>query len=325
VDPIPGQRISDAIRLKTKIAEGGMSTIWMAEDVRRKRDVAVKILAPDLCGWNEAVERFGREASAVARLQSPHVPRVFGTGSLVDGTPFIVLELLDGVNLDSYVRRRGPLPLSRVVRIVTQLASAVREAHAEGIIHRDIKPENIFLTGSEAEPYAKLLDFGVAKLGRDRSSQVTHRGAVLGTPCYMSPEQLVDSSEVTESSDLWSLSVVAYVALTGRLPFYGETFAAVCMAVHDGCFAPPSSIRPELPSAVDRWFFKALNRDVRSRFRDANEFAQALRVAAEAPVARRRHTFVVAAAAAVLGLLAVSDVCSHGAPAEPMPIASSVP
>jgi serine/threonine protein kinase len=290
MEPRAGQRISDTVCVKRQIGQGGMASIWLAEDAVLKRDVAVKFLAPDLCGGAEALERFHQEAGAVALIESPHVPRVYREGTMADGTPFIVMELLEGVNLDAHLEAHGHLSLSQTVLLLSQVASALSAAHAVGIVHRDIKPENIFLTGpfsteDHAHVVAKLLDFGIAKVGIDDSGGLTRPGAVMGTPSYMSPEQLLSSKDVDEKSDLWSLAVVAYLALTRRLPFAGETFGATCVAIHAGSFPLLSGLRPELPAALDGWFRRALHPSPSARFQTASDLAVGFRAAAQRPSA----------------------------------------
>jgi serine/threonine protein kinase len=290
MDPLPGQRISETVCLKRKIGQGGMASIWLAEDSSLERDVAVKFLTPSLCGRDEALERFHQEAGAVALIESPHVPKVYREGNMPDGTPFIVMEHLDGMDLEAHLAAHGHLSLSQAVILLSQLAAAVSAAHAVGIVHRDIKPENVFLTGpflreDHTHVVAKLLDFGIAKVGLDGLRGLTNPGAIMGTPSYMSPEQILSSSDVDEKSDLWSLGIVAYLALAGRLPFPGESFGAVCVAIHSGRFPLLSVLRPELPAALDGWFRKALHPKPSARFQTAREMASAFTVAARRPSA----------------------------------------
>lgn len=290
MDPLPGQHISETVCLKRQIGEGGMASIWLAEDSSLGRDVAVKVLSPSLCSRDEALERFHQEAGAVALIESPHVPRVYSDGTLPDGTPFIVMELLEGVDLEVHLTTHGPLSLSQTVVLISQVAAAVTAAHAAGVVHCDIKPENIFLTGpfsraDHARVVAKLLDFGIAKVGPDDLRGLRNPGAMAGTPSYMSPEQLLSSPNVDEKSNLWSLGVVAYLALTGKLPFPGETFGALSLAIHSRQFPLLSVLRPELPATLDAWFRKALEPDPSARFQTANDLAGALRVAARRPSA----------------------------------------
>jgi serine/threonine-protein kinase len=201
---------------------------------------------------------------------------------LADGTPFIVMELLSGVSLYARLRRDGSLSIAQTVRLMNQLAAVLTEAHALGIVHRDIKPENIVLVPGEGDEFtAKVLDFGIAKvdMGR-RSAALTCAGTTFGTPSYMSPEQLVGAKGVDGRADLWSAAVVAYCCLTGELPFVGDTFGAVCLAIHSGTVIDPSHLRPGLPVALDAWFRKAWTPVLEKRFATAREMANAFSVAA---------------------------------------------
>jgi serine/threonine protein kinase len=255
-----------------------MATVWVAEDRSGRQRFAVKVLAPDLVTNREAVERFTMEAKAIARIKSPFVPVAHGTGSLPDGTPYTVMELLDGVDLDVYLRKYGRLSLRATSRLVSHAAGALAAAHRLGIVHRDVKAENVFVTGVGEDLTAKLVDFGIAKMPVDKEGDArpTQMGTLMGTPAYMSDEQLLSPKDVDHRADLWSLGVVAYLALTGRLPFEGETFGAVCVAIHKGIFNPPSQLRPELPLELDAWFMKALSHDPNDRFQTAEEMADAL-------------------------------------------------
>jgi len=290
MDPLAGQRISETVCLTKQIGQGGMASIWLAEDSSLMRDVVVKFLTPGLCDRDEALERFHQEAGAVALIESPHVPRVYNEGTLPDGTPFIVMEHLVGVDLEAHIAAHGHLSLSQTRVLLTQVAAAVSAAHAVGIVHRDIKPENIFLTGvfsrdDHARVVAKLLDFGIAKVGIDGLHGLTSPGAIMGTPSYMSPEQLVNSADVDEKSDLWSLGVVTYLALTGMLPFPGNSFGTIYAAIYSGRFPLVSILRPDLPAALDEWFRRTLHPKPSARFQTASEMASAFQVAAQRPSA----------------------------------------
>ena len=276
----PGTLISERLRLANKIAEGGMGSIWVADHLTLRRRVALKFLAPSLARNPEAAQRFLIEAQAVARLSSPHVPQVFDGGGTFEGTPYIVMELLEGEDLYARLHSTGRLTIADTARIVAHVAAALTEAHELGIVHRDVKPENIFLTKRQGGRFvAKLLDFGIAKVANGQA--LTGTGATLGTPSYMSPEQLMSSRDVDLRSDLWSLGVVSYYALTCQLPFAGETFAAVCVAIERGRFVLPSAHRDDLSPALDGWFSRALCRDPRGRFSSALEMSRALCVVVE--------------------------------------------
>jgi serine/threonine protein kinase len=278
MDLAPEQRIGPDLVLVRPLGEGGMASVWVAHDLMRGHRVAVKVIRPELMGNAEAVERFTSEAAAMARIQSPFVPRIYERGSLPDGTPFISMELLEGADLDAHLRTHGRLSLATTATVVAQIGAALEAAHRMGIVHRDVKPENIFIRarGGErgAEIEAKLFDFGIAKIPFE--ARRTHMGALLGTPGYMSPEQLLSTKNVDPRADFWSLAVVAYVALTGKLPFDGETFGAVCIAIHHAVYDLPSRLFPDLPSELDEWFAKALDPDLEARFQSAREMSASL-------------------------------------------------
>jgi serine/threonine-protein kinase len=270
----PGLRISETIELRSLIGEGGMGQVWAAFHHSLRRDVAVKFLSGPLASDASALQRFTLEAQTIGRLQCPYVPQVFDFGTLPDGGPFIVMELLDGVDLQTRLETEGGLSLAQTEHLVGQMCMVLSLAHGLGLVHRDIKPSNIVLIRGEGDAFtAKLLDFGIVK-ALDFDSG-TRTGTTLGTPSYMSPEQLMGAKRVDARADLWSLAVVAYCCLTGELPFAGETFGAVCLSIHGGPFVAPSSHRSGLPASLDEWFRRALNRAPDERFQSAAEMSAA--------------------------------------------------
>ncbi|WP_437917006.1 protein kinase [Sorangium sp. So ce302] len=269
-----GQMVTPSLRLVRILRRGGMGSIWVADRLPLKAQVAVKFMSPEYADDPGYVERFRREAVAAAQITSPHVAQVLDHGLTAEGMPYIAMELLRGDDLRTRISRQGRLPLGEVARIVAQAAKALGQAHRLGIVHRDIKPDNLFLTQVDGETFVKVLDFGIAK--RVRDLRVTSTGNVVGTPLYMSPEQLVSPRDLDFRADLWSLGVVAYHAITGRTPFSGETLAALTLAVHRGRFTPPSGHRIDVPAAVDEWMAKALQQDPSARFGSAKEMAEAL-------------------------------------------------
>lgn len=272
-----GHRIADRYRLTERIARGGMGAVWAARDEKLQRDVAVKLMATEHADDEEARARFAQEARAVAALSSPHVVTVFDEG-VEDGVPFMVLERLDGEDLQRRLARLGRLPLDACERIVTHVGRGLDAAHAAGIVHRDIKPSNIFLVrggaGARAEGVAKILDFGVAKRGG--AALVTRTGVVLGTPHFMSPEQLRGARDVDHRSDVFSLAAVLYLAITGRRPFDGDA-SEVMVHIGLGSFTPPSRLVAGLPPELDAFFARALAVEPRSRFATAGALARAFR------------------------------------------------
>jgi serine/threonine-protein kinase len=253
-----------------------MGSVWVADHLGLGTRVAVKFLSPTFTHNQSVVERFRREAMAASQIKSPHVAQMFDQGVTSDGMPYIIMELLEGEDLGQRVRRIGPLDLNEVALIVTQVAKALARAHQVHIVHRDIKPENIFLINLDGEPLVKVLDFGVAKL-QGSELGMTSTGSMVGTPLYMSPEQLLSSKHVDFRSDLWSLGVVTYHLLTGGYPFSGETIGSLSVAVHAGVFTRPSTLRPGLSPAIDAWMQRALCRDPAERFGSAKELADELR------------------------------------------------
>ncbi|UQA57649.1 serine/threonine-protein kinase [Polyangium aurulentum] len=272
----PGQHITSTLRLVRLIGKGGMGSVWVADHLALATQVAVKFMSSSFVENQALVQRFRTEAMAAAQIKSPHVAQVFDHGIMSDGTPYIVMELLEGEDLKRRIRREGPLPLRDVSQIIAQACKALGRAHQLGIVHRDIKPDNIFLCNMDGETFVKLLDFGIAKLGPDNALGATTTGSMMGTPLYMSPEQLLSAKRVDFRSDLWSLGVVAYHAVTGRVPFNGETVGSLSVAVHTGSFVLPSAVRQGVPPSLDAWFLRALRRDQNERFGSARELAEAL-------------------------------------------------
>ena len=273
--------LSPTIRLVRPLGAGGMGSVWVADHLALRIQVVVKLIADALLSSRSAMDRFAREASAAAQVKSPHVVQMLDYGVTQDGTPYIVMELLEGHDLGEELKRVGRIPLARFVSLFEQTASALARAHERGVVHRDVKPENIFLCDvGQSERFVKVLDFGIAKgTGSTGESAHTRTGAAVGTPYYMSPEQ-IDAAAVDHRADLWALGVVAFQALTGTRPFQGETYLAIAMAVNKGATFAPSQYERSLPPAVDAWYFRACARDIRQRFTSATEMAQALSAAA---------------------------------------------
>jgi serine/threonine-protein kinase len=268
--------IAGRYRLVREIARGGMGSVWEGEDNKLKRKVAIKLVAPELheeADAQAAHEQFEREAMAVAKLQSPHVVQIFDYG-VERECPFIVMELLEGEDLRSRLHRSKRLSLEMAAVILVQTAKALSVAHAGGIVHRDLKPGNIFLVRAAEEEIVKVLDFGVAMQATDLLEQEGET-PVLGTPQFMSPEQARGLANLDHRADLWSLGVIVYKALTGRLPFTGGSPTDVIVRVCTADPEPVSKLAPDLPRELDAFFAKALSRDRRNRFSSAREMALA--------------------------------------------------
>ncbi len=213
-----GTVVAGKYQIERPLTRGGMGSIWVARHLKLDMRVAVKLMAPALAETEVGRARFEREARAVALIQSPNVAQIHDYG-VEDGTPYIVMELLAGEDLGARLQRGRRLPISAVAAIFAQIAKALRRAHDAGIVHRDLKPANVFLARSDEDEIVKLLDFGIAKLnGTGSAEEATATGVVLGSIHYMSPEQARGVREVDHRSDLWSLGVIAFRAIVGRLP-----------------------------------------------------------------------------------------------------------
>jgi serine/threonine-protein kinase len=269
--------VTSNVRLVRPLGEGGMGSVWVADHLSLRTTVVVKFMAKGMAGNPEATARFSREAAAASQVKSPHVVQMLDHGVGDEGRPYIVMELLEGRDLDQRLRGSRRVDPTEVVAIVAQLARALSKAHERGIVHRDVKPSNVFLLDAGGgELFVKLLDFGIAKgpaVGIVGST--TRTGAFVGSPYYMSPEQVIGAKDMDFRSDLWSLGVVAYQALTGELPFHAETVGALALKIHRDPLPVPTSANAALPPAVDAWFAKACARDPHERFASAKEMADA--------------------------------------------------
>jgi eukaryotic-like serine/threonine-protein kinase len=266
--------VTPTVRLRRPLAEGGMGRVWIAEHAGLATHVVVKTMSEAMAARPDGAERFAREAAAAAAIKSPHVVQVFDHGVTPSGVPYIVMELLEGRDLGAYLEAHGPLGPDAVVALVVQLGKVLSRAHRAGIVHRDIKPENIFLCETEhkGEVFVKLLDFGTARSDRD-PTRATIPGQIMGTPHYMSPEQSV-GSEVDATTDVWSLGVVAYEALTGKKPFEGPSVGAIAIAIH-GPLPTITQHAPWLPPGLDGWFARACARTPEGRFASVREATHA--------------------------------------------------
>lgn len=282
-DPFIGRQILNGqFEILQKIGSGGMGSVYKALQPAMNRLVAVKILHPKLTSRKDLASRFSREARAMSHLTHPNTARVLMYGELEDGSLYIVMEFLEGKNLNQLVRKGGPLPVERTIRILTQCCGALDEAHRAGIIHRDLKPENIFITTQGGlEDFPKLLDFGLAKVTeremRPGSVILTQEGMVFGTPEFMSPEQ-AQGKTLTPASDIYSLAVIAYEVLTGKLPF--DAKVPMEHIQHHVVSAPiPLGARvPGLSFPQGLWevIAKALAKRPEDRYATAGELAAAL-------------------------------------------------
>jgi serine/threonine-protein kinase len=276
--PIAPGDLVGKVRILAPLGEGGMGSVWLGEHLTLETRVAVKFIAERLAQDSAARERFVQEATAAAQIQSGHVVRVLDHGIIEGGLPYIVMERLEGEDLAARLER-GPLAVVETQSVVDQVAHALHAAHELGIVHRDIKPGNVFIGRQDGRLVCKLLDFGIAKRHTANLRAETSTGSLLGTPYYMSPEQLLSAKHVDARADLWSLSVLAYECLTGALPFPGDTVGAVAIRADRGAFTPPSELRSGLPPSVDAFFVRAFARSADERPGTARTLAEAFAAA----------------------------------------------
>jgi eukaryotic-like serine/threonine-protein kinase len=281
--PKPGDLIADKYRVECMVGAGGMGVVLAAKHEKLGQSVAIKILLtrPDEARRAESEERFLREGRAVASLDTEHVVRIYDFGTLASGAPFLVMELLKGADLAKVLAREGRLAIERAVEYVAQACSAVAAAHAHGIVHRDLKPSNLFLTErTDGAALIKVLDFGISKsTGAEPyefTGDLTATRSVLGSPFYMSPEQLRDSKKVDHRTDLWSLGVILHELLSGAPAFEGQTMPGVCAAIAADAPAALRLTRPEVPLELEAVVLSCLEKDRAQRFQSAESLLQAL-------------------------------------------------
>jgi eukaryotic-like serine/threonine-protein kinase len=266
-------------RIQRLIGKGGYGTVYAAHDPEFSGPVAIKTLSPDLAAKPAQLERFRREAYAARTIDHPNVVRVFDRG-IIDRIPYLTMELLQGETLAERIAR-GPLSIGDMVDLLVPVCDAVERAHQLRIIHRDLKPANIFLARSPAlddRPTPKVLDFGISRMG---AAELTIAGALLGTPHYRSPEQVIDSAAIDERTDQYSLGVIMYVCMTGRPPHAGPDHREVFRSIARGDFAAPSMLRSDVPPAVEDVVLRAMKRDPGARFRTVRELVSELRAAVQ--------------------------------------------
>jgi eukaryotic-like serine/threonine-protein kinase len=260
--------IDGRYRVLSRLGSGGMAEVYLAEDQLLGRQVAVKVLHHHFAEDQEFVERFRREASSAAGLSHPNIVAIFDRGEW-NGTYYIAMEYVAGRSLKTIVREQGPLDPATAIDVVIQILRAARSAHKRGVIHRDLKPHNVIL---DEEGRARVTDFGIARAG---ASDMTMTGSIMGTAQYLSPEQ-AQGHPVSASSDLYSIGVILYELLTGRVPFEGETAVAIAFKQVSAEPLPPSTVNPNLPVAMDALVLRALAKDPAHRYADAEQFMAAL-------------------------------------------------
>jgi serine/threonine-protein kinase len=278
----PGDVLDGKYRIERLVGEGGMGQVLAATHLGLGQQVAIKIMLAEKATDTDSVERFLREARAVVMLKSSHIARVFDVAKTPAGLPYIVMELLDGKDLVTVLLESGALPYSDAVEVILQACDALAEAHALGIIHRDLKPENFFLSRRrDGTPHVKLIDFGISKLGIEANNRsgrrvVTQENTVLGSPTYMSPEQVRNSKSVDERSDIWSIGVSLYELLTAAEPFGAESIPEIFVNVLTVTPPSPDTIVAEIPADLAAIVMRCIAKDPNARFQNVGELASAL-------------------------------------------------
>ncbi len=284
----PGTVVLGKYRIERVLGRGGMGVVARAHHLRLDQPVAIKYLLPDVLEHEMVVPRFLREAQAAVRLKSEHVSRVYDVGQLDDGVPYMVMEYLEGTDLRRYLREHGPVAPGLAVDLLLQACEALAEAHAHGIVHRDVKTSNFFLTqSSDGMPMLKVLDFGVSKTQVDPEQGDTHSQVLMGTPSYMSPEQMQSSKYVDARTDIWGMGVVLYELLSGRRPFKAESFPQLCILV---ATEPAPPLEVAVPTGLEWVIARCLEKDPMLRFDSMAELAASLAPYAATPVQGTRST-----------------------------------
>ena len=277
----PGEILLGKYRVEEVIGIGGMGRVVRASHLYLQQPVAIKILLPNMVESRSTVERFLREAQSTVRLRSEHIARVMDVGTLPDGAPFMVMEFLEGFDLNQILRHHGPQMAQPVVDLMLQACEGISEAHALGIIHRDIKPSNFFITRRpDGSNLLKILDFGISKTP-EGLSELTGTQTVIGTPTYMAPEQMRTARSTDPRSDIWSMGVVMYQMLAGRPPFEAETYAELVLKVGTD---PPAQLHVAMPPGLESILMRCLEKDPRNRIQNVGDLARQLAPYASDPI-----------------------------------------
>jgi serine/threonine-protein kinase len=321
---VTGQVLDGKFRVERIIGEGAFGLVVEARHLQLDERVALKFLRPEARARPDIAMRFAREARSAAKIRSDHVARVFDVGGADGGAPFIVMEFLEGQDLEARLAKGGALPIAEACEYVIQACEGLAAAHTRGIVHRDIKPGNLFVTDDGGIPRVKLVDFGISKAGisislEDVDLQSVDTTQIMGSPHYMSPEQIRSTKDVDGRADIWSLGVVLFELITGKPPFYTATelTGIIAQVLHEP-HPPLQSLRGDAPTALSAVVDRCLQKDVAQRYQNAAELAVAL-----LPFAPKRARGVVERANAITNRASGSDIPVDSLP-PPMPMPQRV-
>ena len=273
-----GEVIAGKYRVDKVVGRGGMGVVLAARHLTLDETVAIKVLRATMMGVPGMVARFIREARASSKIKSENVVRVTDVDTLLSGVPYMIMEYLEGTDLLAELRRRpGGMPIEETVGYILEACAGIAEAHAVGIVHRDLKPGNLFLARRrDGRVIVKVLDFGISKVEAPDNDDTTRTGQLLGSPKYMSPEQMLSAHDVDARTDIWALGTILYQLLTGRQPFVGATTPQICALVLNASPTPPTVLRPDLPRELEAIVLRCLEKEPAARFPDVNQLAAAL-------------------------------------------------
>jgi serine/threonine-protein kinase len=276
-----GDILAGKYRVERVLGMGGMGVVVAAHHIQLQQKVALKFLLPEALGNPDAVERFLREARAAVQIKSEHVASVKDVGTLPNGAPYMVMEFLEGGDLAGWIKQRGALPIDQAAEFVIQACVAVAEAHGLRIVHRDLKPANLFcVRRADGQLSIKVLDFGISKMtdptGTGAGASMTQTATVMGTPLYMSPEQMRSSKDVDGRTDIWALGAILFELIAGRPPFLAQTVMELGSKIGNEPPPPLRAFRPDAPKALEAVVFKCLEKDRTRRYRHVGELALAI-------------------------------------------------